>query len=80
VSRSWLVGEPGKWRIFCDRCYQHDLRTFGEAPDLGIFYAEGWYIGQQWDACPTCVAAGKFPSDKPHVDYPFPQRHRKADA
>jgi hypothetical protein len=66
MSRSYLNNEKGRWRMFCDVCHDHDARTYPEPPDLGIFHAEGWFIGVRVDACPACVTAGKLPNDKPH--------------
>ena len=70
MSRSWLIGQPKQWRMFCDVCFKHDHRTFPTQPDLGIFHAEGWFIGTRWDACPSCIAKGKQPTDSRHRDYP----------
>ena len=69
MSRSYLNNEKGKWRMFCDVCHDHDARTYPEAPDLGIFFEEGWFIGTKVDACPECVKAGKLTHDEPHRLY-----------
>ena len=74
MSRSYLNTEHGRWRMFCDVCHDHDARAYKSQPDLGIFHAEGWFIGSKVDACPPCVAAGKLPDDKPHRLYPSPAR------
>ena len=71
MSRSWLIGEPQRWRMFCDLCFVHDARTFSVAPDLQAFADESWFIGTLVDACPTCVAAGRLPSCDPHPAYRF---------
>jgi hypothetical protein len=69
MSRSWLNDEPNMWRMFCDVCFDYDARACPDQPDLGLFAAEGWFIGRRVDACPACVAAGNTPSDDPHPRY-----------
>lgn len=73
MSRSYLNTEHGRWRMFCDVCHDHDDRTYDESPDLGIFYADGWFIGMRVDACPECVAHDRLPDDLVHRLYPFPR-------
>lgn len=65
MSRSYLISEQGKWRMFCDVCYDHDARTYDSPPDLDIFRGEGWSIGERVDACPACVLEAKSAKDNP---------------
>jgi hypothetical protein len=64
MSRSYLKNEKGRWRMFCDVCYDHDARTYDNPPDLDIFRSEGWSIGSRVDACPVCVSKAKLPEDQ----------------
>jgi len=66
MSRSYFNSEPGKWRMFCDVCFDHDDATFDSAPPLLPFHQAGWFIGQRVDACLKCVTDGRLPADEPN--------------
>lgn len=66
MSRSYFNAEPGRWRMFCDVCFDHDDETFDTAPELLPFHRGGWFIGTHLDACPACVKAGRLPNCGPN--------------